>query len=196
MIADLVLWCVYVMCQARAVWMLRDCSCYCTSLVFVMLFYVVLRFDFNFCRTYVLKISVPRRCEAGKISRLFLFDPCALSLKYYACSSYLHHLFIGLCPYIRSVVDTRALAQGSENNVFHSRANWRIVSLTFKRPVLKQTRCSLQMSRDNIAQLARASCRNRCSGCIGRGLVVSKRAHVAPGLSRSGHEIKAKQAKS
>jgi hypothetical protein len=99
------------------------------------------------------------------------------------------------------LVDTRALAQGSENNVFHSRANWRIVSLTFKRlcgqiSMSTQTRCSIQMSRDNIAQLARASCRNRCSGCIGRGVVVSKRAHVAPGLSRSGHEIKAKQAKS
>jgi hypothetical protein len=26
-IADFVLWCVYVMCEARAVWMLRDCSC-------------------------------------------------------------------------------------------------------------------------------------------------------------------------
>jgi hypothetical protein len=27
MIADFVLWFVYEMCEARAVWMLRDCSC-------------------------------------------------------------------------------------------------------------------------------------------------------------------------
>ena len=27
MMADFVLWCVDAMCEARAVWMLRDCSC-------------------------------------------------------------------------------------------------------------------------------------------------------------------------
>jgi hypothetical protein len=98
-------------------------------------------------------------------------------------------------------VNAGALAHGSENNVFHSTANRRIFSLTSKRLcdqllVSKQTRSSLQMSRDNTAQIARASCRNRCSGCIGRGLVVSKRAHVAPSLSISGYGIKAKGAKS
>ena len=42
MMADFVLWCVYAMCEARAVWMLRDCSCcdvaYLTSSCYAQFF--------------------------------------------------------------------------------------------------------------------------------------------------------------